>query len=132
MAASTARRTSSLTRGDSLTTRETVARETPATRATASRVAVPSTPLWPFDPSVCATEPPSGVRALSRVYWAQYAHLSRERSHEKVSRLSERSVAPISLPTSLPAEACRGERDDRHAPARENGQRGVSAEQGID
>ena len=40
-AASTARRTSPLTRGEPLTTRETVARETPATLATCSRVAPP-------------------------------------------------------------------------------------------
>ncbi len=39
MAFSTVRRTSALTLGEPLTTRETVARETPATRATSSRVA---------------------------------------------------------------------------------------------
>ena len=41
MAACTPSLTSGLTRGESFTTRDTVARETPAMRATSSRVALP-------------------------------------------------------------------------------------------
>src|SRR3954464_12806376 len=117
MAASTARRTSSLTRGDSLTTRETVARETPATRATASRVAVPSAPLWPFDPSACATEPPSCESALT-LYSAHYAPCQESAltkgdrpERGEPSRLSalarhsqrKRAAASVTIATAQPA-----------------------------
>ena len=59
MAASTSRRTSGLTRGEPLTTRETVARETPATRATSSRVVL----LRRLRPLGCVTVAPSGCES---------------------------------------------------------------------
>src|SRR6185503_699131 len=75
MARSTDRRTSGLTFGEPLTTRETVARETPASRATPSRVAPRPFPPCVEVPTWEAAGRPSGevlVRALSRVMTAQY------------------------------------------------------------
>ena len=62
MAARTPSLTLGLTRGDPFTTRETVARDTPARRATSSRVALVR---W-LRPLGWATGPPMCVRALSR------------------------------------------------------------------
>jgi hypothetical protein len=73
MAFSTERRTSGLTFGDPLTTRETVALETPATRATSSRVATGFAEIgssWAIvDVGLAGTVVALLVRALSRSGW---------------------------------------------------------------
>src|SRR5689334_25424914 len=70
MAFSTERRTSGLTLGEPLTTRETVALETPATRATSSRVATGLAVIgssWAMvDVGLAGAVVRSLVRALSR------------------------------------------------------------------
>src|SRR5262245_62852183 len=79
---------SSLTLGEPLTTRETVARDTPATLATSSRVA----PL--VRPSrvevVNASSMPSVRESALTLSEAQYHRLSRERSHKL--RVQHRNV----------------------------------------
>ena len=76
MAASTSRRMSGLTRGDPLTTRETVARDTPAREATSSRVV-------PFRPraGAFATEPIPPCESALTCDSHCSSPLSRERSH---------------------------------------------------
>src|SRR6187401_484708 len=73
MAFSTERRTSGLTCGDPLTTRETVALETPATRATSSRVATglaETGSSWGIvEMGLAGTVVALPVRALSRSGW---------------------------------------------------------------
>src|SRR5687767_11826657 len=73
MAAWTSVRTSGLTRGEPLTTRETVARETPAMWATSSRVVF----VRRLRPPAWVTVTPSAVRALSRLHSTLAPHVKR-------------------------------------------------------
>ena len=97
IAASTARRMSGLTLGEPFTTRETVARETPAREATSSRVV----PLRRSRVLESATVTPSRVRALSRSVRTISPRVKRALSHSfggRSARFGRRAGVPRPAP----------------------------------
>ncbi len=123
MARSTVRRTSALTRGEPLTTRETVARDTPATRATSSRVtprpfvsirsvtrlARPLSGLFVAGPGRAV---PVGCESALTVSIEPYHTLLRERFHDCEAAASDRRPGAASVPrTPTVTSVARGARE---------------------